>query len=129
VDGWRILMRSAPTVCFEELSPLAEARKTTRLPCVAGRIGDRIAVVTTRPWCAPATTSRMWGGRRRAGADAGDVSRAHHGKRLLDARPACRRHTLQVLRHPHIDETVTIARVWPLPSSVGRRTLPVHLCM
>jgi predicted ATPase with chaperone activity len=29
--------------------PLAEAIETTRLPRVAGRTGDRTAVVTTRP--------------------------------------------------------------------------------
>jgi magnesium chelatase family protein len=36
----------------------------------------------------------------------GEVSRAHHGGRLLDARPACRRHVLEVLRQP-LEEGLT----------------------
>jgi Magnesium chelatase, subunit ChlI len=33
----------------------------------------------------------------------GDVSRAHHGVRFLDARPECTRHLLEVLRQPPED--------------------------
>jgi magnesium chelatase family protein len=40
----------------------------------------------------------------------GHVSLVHHGMLLLDARPACRRHVLEVLRQPLDNEVVTIAR-------------------
>jgi predicted ATPase with chaperone activity len=41
---------------------LAEAIETTCLPRVAGLTGDRTALVTTRPCCAPRITpSRTWG--------------------------------------------------------------------
>ena len=42
---------------------LAEAIETTRIHRVAGRTGDRTALVTTLPLHAPTTPSRMWGWR------------------------------------------------------------------
>jgi predicted ATPase with chaperone activity len=39
---------------------LAEALDTTRIHSVAGLTGDRTAFVTTRPFRAPITRSRMW---------------------------------------------------------------------
>jgi magnesium chelatase family protein len=41
----------------------------------------------------------------------GDVSRAHHGILLLDARPVCRRHVLEVLRQPfgRVSDTYNLA--------------------
>src|SRR5262245_32103529 len=41
---------------------LAEAIETTRIHHVAGRTGDRTALVTTRPFGPPTTLSRTWGG-------------------------------------------------------------------
>jgi magnesium chelatase family protein len=80
---------------------LAEALATTRLHRVAGRTGDRTAVVTTRPCRAPHHTisdaGRIGGGQV---PRPGDVSRAHHGVLFWDERPECRRHGLEVLRQP-----------------------------
>jgi magnesium chelatase family protein len=88
---------------------LAEALDSTRIPCVAGRTGARTAVVTTRPFRAPphtiAEVGLIGGGQ---GPMAGEVSRAHHGMRLLDERPACRRHILEVLRQPLEDGVIYI---------------------
>jgi magnesium chelatase family protein len=39
---------------------LAEAIETTRIHRVAGLTGDRTAFITTRPFRAPPTPSRMW---------------------------------------------------------------------
>jgi magnesium chelatase family protein len=86
---------------------LPEALDTTRLHRVAGPTGDRLAWVTTRPCRAPHHTisdvGLIGGGQVPL---PGEVSRAHHGVRLLDARPACRRHVLEVLRQP-LEEGLT----------------------
>jgi magnesium chelatase family protein len=90
---------------------LAEAVETTRLPRVAGRTGARTALVPTRPCRAPphmlADVGRIGGGQV---PRPGEVSLAHHGMRLLDARPEFRRHVLEVLRQPLEEGMVTIAR-------------------
>jgi magnesium chelatase family protein len=81
--------------------------ETTRLHRVAGLTGDRTALVTTRPCRAPHQTisdaGRIGGGHV---PRPGEVSLAHHGVLFLDARPACRRHVLEVLRQP-LEEGVT----------------------
>jgi magnesium chelatase family protein len=78
---------------------LAEALETTRIHRVAGRTGARTALVTTRPCRAPHHTlsdvGLIGGGQVPM---PGDVSRAHHGVLLLDERPECTRHILEVLR-------------------------------
>jgi magnesium chelatase family protein len=89
---------------------LADAIDTTRIHRVAGRTGDRTAVVTTRPFRAPhhtiADAGLMGGG---PVPRPGDMSRAHQGVRLLNARPECRRHVLEVLRQP-LEESLTEIR-------------------
>src|SRR5215510_5600115 len=81
--------------------PLAEAIETTRIHSVAGRTGDRTALVTTRPFRAPHHTisdvGLIGGG---AVPMPGEVSLAHHGVLCLDERPEFRRHGLEVLRQP-----------------------------
>jgi magnesium chelatase family protein len=80
---------------------LPEALDTTRIHRGAGRTGDRTALVTTSPFRAPHHTisdvGLIGGGHVPM---PGEVSLAHHGGRLLDERPACRRHVLEVLRQP-----------------------------
>jgi magnesium chelatase family protein len=46
----------------------------------------------------------------------GNVSLAHHGMRLLDELPECRRHGLEVLRQP-IEEGVTHIQSPECPNS------------
>jgi magnesium chelatase family protein len=80
---------------------LAEALETTRIHRVAGRTGDRLAWVTTRPCRAPHHTisgvGLIGGGHV---PRPGEVSRAHHGVLCLDERPEFHRHVLEVLRQP-----------------------------
>jgi magnesium chelatase family protein len=80
---------------------LVEALETTRIHRVAGLMGGRTALVTTRPCRAPHQTisdvGLIGGGQV---PTPGDVSRAHHGVLLLDARPEFRGHVLQVLCQP-----------------------------
>jgi magnesium chelatase family protein len=68
---------------------LADALDPTRMPHVAGRTDGRTALVTRRPFRAPHQLPLP-----------GEGSRAPQGVRLLDERPACRRHVLEVLRQP-----------------------------
>jgi magnesium chelatase family protein len=83
----------------------------SRMHHIVGLIGDRTALVTTRPFRAPhhpiADAGLIGGGHVPM---PGDVSLAHHGVRFLDAWPECRRHVLEVLRQPLEDRVVTIAR-------------------
>jgi magnesium chelatase family protein len=80
---------------------LAEAIETTCIHRVAGLTGARTALVTTRRFRAsPQTISAvglLGGGHL---PTPGEVSRAHHGRLVLDERPECRRHVLEVLRQP-----------------------------
>jgi magnesium chelatase family protein len=88
-------------------------RLTTILPAirihrVAGRTGDRTALVTTRPCRAPHHPSSdvglIGGGHVPL---PGEGSRAHHGVRCLDERPEFRRQVLEVLRQPLEDDITT----------------------
>ncbi|MGH8066261.1 MAG: ATP-binding protein [Candidatus Entotheonellia bacterium] len=86
--------------------PVAEAIETTRIHRVAGRTGDRTVFVTTRLCRAPHHTisdvGLIGGGQVPL---PGEVSLARYGILLLDERPACRRHVLEVLRQP-LEESV-----------------------
>jgi magnesium chelatase family protein len=74
---------------------LVEALETTRTHRVAGRTGDRTALVTTRSCRAPHHPISAAGliGRGHVPRP-GDVSPAHNGILLLDERLECRRHVL-----------------------------------
>jgi magnesium chelatase family protein len=81
----------------------------SRMHHIVGLIGDRTALVTTRPFRAPhhpiADAGLIGGGHVPM---PGDVSLAHHGVRFLDAWPECRRHVLAVLRQPLEDSLIRI---------------------
>jgi magnesium chelatase family protein len=91
---------------------LAEVVETTRVPRVAGLTGDRTTLVTTRPWCAPhhpISDVGLVGGENVPRP--GEVWLAHHGVRFHEARPACWRHVLAVLRQSLNEDVVIIARM------------------
>jgi magnesium chelatase family protein len=101
--------------------PLPEAIDTTHIHRVAGRTGDRLACVTTRPCRAPHYTisavGLIGGGQIPV---PGGVSLAHHGILFLDELPACRRHVLEVLRQPLEEGVLRIqSRGRPQPPDVG----------
>jgi magnesium chelatase family protein len=85
---------------------LPEALETTRIHRVAGLTGGCTAVVTARPFRAPHHTisdvGLIGGGPVPRPAE---VSLAHPGVLLLDERPECTRHVLEVLRQP-LEESV-----------------------
>jgi magnesium chelatase family protein len=88
---------------------LAEAIETMRIHRVAGRTGDRTALVTTRPFRAPHHTisdvGLIGGGHVPM---PGEVSLAHHGVLFLDELPEFCRHMLEVLRQPLEDGLIYI---------------------
>jgi magnesium chelatase family protein len=108
--GTSMLAHRLPTILPAVTLP--KALDTTRVHRVAGRTGDRAALVTTRPFRAPHHTisdvGLIGGG---PVPMSGDVSLAHHGVRFLDELPECRRHVLEVLRQSLEEGIVTIARV------------------
>src|SRR5262245_27000422 len=80
---------------------LPEAIDTTRIHRVAGRTGDRTALVTTRPFRAShqiISDAVLIGGGHFPMP--GEVSLAHNGVLCLDELPEFRRHILEVLRRP-----------------------------
>jgi hypothetical protein len=108
-EGTSILARRLTTIL--PAMTLAEASETTRIYRVAGRTGDRTALVTTRPCRAPHQTLSDAGLSGEGHVPMpGEVSLAHHGVLCLDERPEFRRHVLEVLCQPLENRIVTIAR-------------------
>jgi magnesium chelatase family protein len=91
---------------------IAEALDVTKVYSVAGLLGARPRVITVRPFRAPHhTASRVslvggGGGMPRPG----EISLAQHGVLYLDELGEFPRSTLEVLRQPLEEGTVTIAR-------------------
>ncbi len=102
--------------------PWPDGLGTTRVPRIAGRTSGRTALVTTCPFRAthhPISIVGLVGGGQIPLP--GEVSRAHHDMRLLDARPACRCLVLEVLRQlPEKGVIYLQSRGHPRPSGLGR---------
>ena len=102
----------------------AEALDVTKIYSIAGLLGARPKVVTTRPFRSPHhTASRIslvgGGGQPRPG----EISLAQNGVLYLDELGEFPRSTLEVLRQPLEEGTVTIARV------AGTHTFPARFTL
>ena len=90
---------------------LEEAIVTTKIHSVAGTLPNGGGLLARRPFRSPHHTISMAG---LVGGGAmvrpGEVSLAHHGVLFLDELPEFRRETLEVMRQPMEDGTVTISR-------------------
>ncbi len=90
----------------------AEGIETTKVHSVAGMLGHEEGILQQRPFRAPHHTISDAGliGGGAGVARPGEVSLAHNGVLFLDELPEFPRNTLEVLRQPLEEGSVTIAR-------------------
>ena len=120
--GKSMMAKRLPTI----LPPLSEneAIETTKIHSVAGRLEDKESLLVTRPFRAPHHTisdAGLLGGGTHPGP--GEVSLSHNGVLFLDELPEFRRQTLEVLRQPIEDKSVTISR------AAGSLSFPSHFML
>jgi magnesium chelatase family protein len=120
--GKTMLARRVPSIL--PAMTTAEALDVTKVYSVAGLLGARPRVVSTRPFRAPHHTasrvSLVGGG---SVPRPGEISLAQHGVLYLDELGEFPRSTLEVLRQPLEEGTVTIAR------AAGTMTFPARFTL
>lgn len=125
-SGKTMLAKRLPSI----LPPLSlqEAIVTTQIHSVAGMLPPNSGLLTARPFRAPHHTISMQG---LVGGSAnprpGEVSLSHHGVLFLDELAEFRRETLEVMRQPMEDGTVTISRAARTITYPSRFTLAAAL--
>ncbi|MDO4557972.1 MAG: YifB family Mg chelatase-like AAA ATPase [Planctomycetia bacterium] len=108
-SGKTMLAQRLPTI-LPELTP-AESLETTRVYSVLGLLPGGVPRLTTRPFRSPHHTisdAGLIGGG--SVPRPGEISLASHGVLFLDELPEFHRRTLEVLRQPLEERSVTISR-------------------
>ncbi len=125
-SGKTMLARRLPTILPRPT--LDEAIVTTKIHSVAGVLPTGSGLLTRRPFRAPhhtISTAGMAGGG--TPLRPGELSLAHHGVLFLDEVPEFRRETLEAMRQPMEDGSVTIARAARTVTFPARFTLAAAL--
>ncbi|MDD3947061.1 MAG: YifB family Mg chelatase-like AAA ATPase [Clostridia bacterium] len=108
--GKTMLAKCVPTIMPD--MTFEEAIETTKIHSVAGKTDGEQGMVTLRPFRTPHHTASLFsligGG---AQSKPGEVSLAHNGVLFLDEMPEYNKKTLETLRQPLEDGTITVSRV------------------
>ncbi len=107
--GKTMLAKRLPTI----LPPLSlhEALETTKIHSVAGKLGSKGTLISSRPYRSPHHTisdAALVGGG--SIPQPGEISLAHNGVLFLDELPEFKRTALEVMRQPLEDRKVSISR-------------------
>jgi len=121
-SGKTMLARRLPTI-LPRLTP-EESLETTRLYSVAGLLPRGKALMAIRPFRSPHHTisnvAQVGGG---TVPHPGEISLAHFGVLFLDELPEFQRGTLEAMRQPLEDGTVTVSR------AAGSATYPARIML
>jgi magnesium chelatase family protein len=107
--GKTMLAKRLPSI----LPPISlhESLETTKIHSVAGKLGNRSSLITTRPFRAPHHTisdvALVGGG---GNPQPGEISLSHNGVLFMDELPEFKRTVLEVLRQPLEERKITISR-------------------
>jgi len=121
-SGKTMLARRVPTILPDLTS--GESIETTRIYSAVGRLKPGQPLLAVRPFRAPHHTisnAGLVGGG--STPSPGEISLAHNGVLFLDELPEFNRQTLEVLRQPLEDGTVTISR------ALNSTTFPAHFML
>lgn len=108
--GKTMLARCMPTIL--PAMTFEEALEVTKIHSISGILDPSEGIVWRRPFRSPhhtTTAITLTGGG--AKAKPGEISMAHNGVLFLDELPEYNRKTLETLRQPLEDGTITVARV------------------
>lgn len=95
-----------PDMTFEE------ALEVTKIHSIAGELDSKTGIIVDRPFRSPhhtATTVALTGGGRNS--KPGEISLAHNGVLFLDEFPEYSRQSVETLRQPLEDGSITVSRV------------------